>query len=170
MINPLAAIAFVKRYWRFLALLILALVCAYLGYAYAQNRYEAQLSAMQKDFADKGRERAEENLKIQLDLQNLIRSKEAQIQLAEVELEKLQTAARPDADRLRRKLGGVRLCPVQTGPGVPPETPGSHDSARPPRVVHRQIGDDLVGYAEECEAMRQRLMVCKAYGEAMPQP
>lgn len=157
-----------------------AIACATLsilaaGYKLGTESTKSQVSDAKLETAEvrqKAAEDAEAVAKAHLselaDLQAQRTQAELKLQAAGVTHAKAITTARTDAANLRRSLAGVRICPALPAspdqaaePASAPvgaDTAGEHGDA---------LADDLVAYAEECEGLRQRAILSKAYAETI---
>lgn len=159
---------------------LIAIVCATLailaaGYKLGTESTKSQVADAKLETASvrlKAAKDAEAAAKTHLselaDLQAARYQAELKLQAAGVTHAKAITTARTDAANLRRALAGVRICPALSASpdqaADPASTPAGADTAGEHGDA---LADDLVAYAEECEGLRQRAILSKAYAEAV---
>lgn len=127
-----------------------------------------ETESVKRKAAEKESAIAKAHLSELADLQAARYQAEMKLQDAGVKHAQAITTARTDAAALRRSLAGVRICPALPAspdqaaePASAPvgaDTAGEHGDA---------LADDLVAYAEECEGLRQRAILSKAYAETI---
>lgn len=158
---------------------LIAIACAILailagGYKLGTESTKSQVADAKQETESVRRKSAEDaeaaakaHLSELADLQKARYQAELKLQDAGVKNAQALTQARTDAATLRRSLAGMRICTLPASPDQAAEPASAPAGADTSREHGDTLADDLAGYAEECEGLRQKAILAKEYAEAV---